>query len=94
MTMNEKKAKEPKVTIVDFNTFSDYLFVPPATFYILNAMGEYVFVHTASRAVAQEYIDSIYSKGRYKIVASKLQKTVSKLEGGGYSVTGTETRKK
>ena len=89
-----EKIKEPKVTIVDFNTFTDYEFIPPATFYIQNAMGDYVFVHTASRAVAQEYIDSVYSKGRYTIVASKLQKTVSKLEGGGYSVTGTETRKK
>ena len=93
-TTIDKPKKDPKVTVVDFNTFTDYEFIPPATFYILNAMGDYVFVHTASRAIAQEYIDSVYSKGRYKIVASKLQKTVSKLEGGGYSVTGTETRKK
>lgn len=93
MTTNEKK-KDPKVTIVDFNTFSDYLFVPPSTFYIQNAMGEYWFVHTATRAVAQEYIDSVYGKGRYTVVASKLQKTVSKSESGELSCRGTATRKK
>jgi len=86
--------KDPKVTIVDFNTFTDYLFIPPATFYIQNASGDYVFVHTAQRSVAQEYINELYGVGRYTIVASKLQKTVSKLEGGGYSCTGTATRKK
>lgn len=91
--MTEKK-KEIKITIVSFEEFSDYLFNPPATFYIQNAMGEYVFVHTASRALAQEYIDSVYTKGRYTIVASKLQKTKSKNESGELSCRGTATRKK
>ena len=92
--MTEKKAKELKITVVDYATFTDYLFIPPATFYIQNAMGEYIFVHTSSRSVAQEYIDSVYSKGRSTIVASKLQKTVSKFESGELSCRGTATRKK
>jgi hypothetical protein len=92
--MTEAKKKDPKVTTVDYNTFTDYLFIPPATFYIQNAMGEYVFVHTASRAIAQEYIDSVYGKSRYTIVASKLQKTVSKSESGELSCRGTATRSK
>lgn len=87
-------SKELKITVVDYDTFTDYLFIPPATFYIQNAMGEYIFVHTSSRAIAQEYIDSLYSKGRYTIVASKLQKTVSKSESGELSCRGTATRKK
>ena len=41
--MTAEKKKDPKVTIVDFNTFTDYEFIPPSTFYIQNAMGEYWF---------------------------------------------------
>jgi hypothetical protein len=93
-TAIDKPKKDPKVTIVDYQTFTDYLFIPPSTFYIQNAMGEYWFVHTASRVTAQEYIDSVYGKGRYTVVASKLQKTVSKSESGELSCRGTATRKK
>lgn len=92
--MTEDKKKDPKVTIVDYNTFTDYLFIPPSTFYIQNAMGEYWFIHTASRQVAQEFVDITYGKNRYTVVASKLQKTVSKSESGELSCRGTATRKK
>lgn len=92
--MTESKVKELKVTVVDYQTFTDYLFNPPSTFYIQNAMGEYIFVHTASRQVAQEYIDAVYGKSRYTVVASKLQKTVVKSESGGLSCRGTATRNK
>lgn len=91
---SEAKKKDPKVTIVDYNTFTDYLFIPPSTFYIQNAMGEYWFIHTASRQVAQEFVDNTYGKNRYTVVASKLQKTVSKSESGELSCRGTATRKK
>jgi hypothetical protein len=94
ITVIDKPKKDPKVTIVDYQTFTDYLFIPPSTFYIQNAMGEYWFVHTSSRVAAQEYIDSVYGKGRYTVVASKLQKTVSKSESGELSCRGTATRKK
>ena len=92
--IDDSKKKDPKVTIVDYNTFTDYLFIPPSTFYIQNAMGEYWFIHTASRQVAQEFIDSTYGKNRYTVVASKLQKTASKSESGELSCRGTATRKK
>jgi len=92
--MTEQHKKDPKVTIVDYNTFTDYLFIPPSTFYIQNAMGEYWFIHTASRQVAQEFVDNTYGKNRYTVVASKLQKTVSKSESGELSCRGTATRKK
>lgn len=92
--MGEKKVKDPKVTIVNYETFTDYLFIPPATFYIQSATGDYWFVHTSDRRVAQEYIDSVFDKGKYAIKASKLQKTVSKSESGELSCRGTATRKK
>lgn len=91
--MSEKKVKEPKITVVDYNTFTDYEFIPPATFYIQNAMGEYVFVHTSSRQVAQDYVNSIYGK-IYTVKASKLQKTATKSESGELSCRGVATKKK
>lgn len=82
-----------KITVIDFETFSGLDFIPPATFFIQNAMGEYVFIHTAKRQVAQDWVDEEYGKGRYTVKASKLQATKSKLESGGLSCTGTATRR-
>ncbi|QNR53836.1 hypothetical protein phiK7A1_046c [Pseudomonas phage phiK7A1] len=82
-----------KVTVVPFSQFSEYDFIPPATFFIQNAMGEYVFIHTSKRQGAQDWVDENYGKGRYTVKASKLQATKSKLESGGLSCTGTATRK-
>lgn len=82
-----------KITVIDFSTFSGLDFIPPATFFIQNAMGEYVFIHTAKRQVAQDWVDEEYGKGRYTVKASKLQATKSKLESGGLSCTGTATRR-
>lgn len=64
----------PKITVVTFEQFSNYEFIPPATFFIQNALGDYIFIHTASRAVAQEWVNEEYGKGRYTVKASKLQK--------------------
>lgn len=82
-----------KTTVVDFNQFTALDFIPPATFFIQNAMGEYIFVHTSKRQLAQEWVDENYGKGRYTVKASKLQATKSKLESGGFSCTGTATRR-
>lgn len=64
----------PKITTVSFEQFSNYEFIPPATFFIQNALGEYVFIHTSKRAVAQDWVNEEYGKGRYTVKASKLQK--------------------
>lgn len=63
-----------KVTLVSYEEFAKWEFIPPATFFIKDAMGDYVFVHTAKRAVAQEWIDNEYGKGRYTVNTSRLQK--------------------
>lgn len=81
-----------KITEVTFEQFTDYEFVPVSTFFIRGATGDYYFIHTAKRSVAQEWVDETFGKGRYTVVASKLQKTKSKQEGGGYSCNGTATR--
>lgn len=91
MTEKKKEIKNQKITYAQF-TDMDYVF--PGTFYILNALGEYHFICTSSRTEAQKFVDELYSPGRYTVVCVKLQKTVSKLESGGYSVTGTASRSK
>lgn len=65
---------EVKTTIVPFEQFSAYDFIPPATFFIKNAMGDFVFIHTRERAKAQAWVDEHYGKGRYTVNASKIQK--------------------
>lgn len=85
--------KKLKFTVVDFETYSEYDFIPPSTFFIRSAMGDYYFIHTAKRALAQEWVDEYFGKGRYAVVASKLQKTKPKSESGALSCTGTATRR-
>lgn len=63
-----------KVTVVSYADFAKWDFIPAATFYIKDAMGNYVFIHTAKRVTAQEWVDTEYGKGRYSVNASRLQK--------------------
>lgn len=84
---------ELRITTITFKQFADIDFTAPATFFIQNAMGDYIFIHTSKRNVAQAWVDENYGKGRYTVKASKLQATKSKLESGGFSCTGTATRK-
>ena len=84
----QEKIDGLRITRVSFQEFSRWDFIPPATFFIKNAMGEFVFVHTRDRAKAQAAIDSEYGVGRYTVNASKMQKGK-----GEVTVRGTATRK-
>ena len=79
---------ETKITTVTFKEFSAFDFQPPATFFIRNASGDYIFIHTRDRAKAQAWVDENYGKGRYTVNASKMQKTK-----GDLTVRGTQTRR-
>ena len=63
-----------------------------SNFYIINALGEYIFYLTRSRADAQMQANEDYD-GRYTIRTVKDSKTKSKLESGLLSCYGTATRK-
>jgi len=91
--LTEQKKKVVKTVEVEFDQFAEYDFIPPATFFIRDARDIYVFYKTSKRVEAQEAADEVYGKGKYKVMASKLQKTESRLESGGLSCTGTATRK-
>lgn len=92
--MAEKKVKELKITTVDYKTYTDYEFIPPGLWMIQNAIGDYIFISTSNRQEAQDWVDSTYPpKGKYKVIASREQKTKSRQESGEYSAVGSSTRR-
>ena len=71
-TKKEPVKKTPELITFNFDEFTDIEFQPPAKFFIMTAMQEYVFIRTRSRAVAQETVDGIYGVGKYKVKASSI----------------------
>ena len=64
-----------------------------SNWYILDALGNRVYYLTRNRADAQKAADEMYGKGRYTIRAVKDQKSKSKMESGGLSCSGSNSRK-
>lgn len=91
--MTEKDISKIKTTVVSYAEFSEYDFIPPANFYIMDSMQNYFFVHTSKREDAQAVVNEKYGANRYTVVAAKIQKGKSKREDGGYSAYGSNTRK-
>lgn len=86
--------KEVKVTVVSFEEYSEYDFVDLSTFFFKDAMGNRHYIHTSKRAEAQLIADEFSgAPGKYKVIATREQKTKSKLESGELSCTGVSTRK-
>ncbi len=57
---------------VNYNEATSLDFKPPCTFYIKDAMDNYVFIKTRSRKVAQELVNNEYGRGKYTVSSSKL----------------------
>lgn len=85
-------SKEVEYVVVSYEQFTDYEFIPPATFYIMSATQDYYFFKTSDRAKAQARCDELFD-GKYTVKASKNQVGKSKQENGGYSATGVSSRK-
>lgn len=89
--------KELKITVVDYASYTDIEFLPPANFFIMGfdekGNQAYYFIHTSSRSVAQQWCDEYFGKSRYTVKASKITKTKSKLESGGLSAVGSQSRR-
>lgn len=90
-----------RTTVVSYKDFTSMDFVPPATYFIQNALGDYVFMHTWDRAKAQDFVDEEYGKGKYKVKASKMPTSRRKQDSEGnaipfageYTATGHNSRK-
>ena len=85
--------KKIQTVEVSYEEFSEWDFMPPGSFYIRNAMGDYTFLKTSDRKAAQDAVNEIYGKGRYTVVAAKVEKTKTRSENGEYTVRGTSTRR-
>ncbi len=81
-----------KVSVVSYEHFSALDFQPPATWFIKDAFGYYIFIHTSQRPKAQAWIDEEYGKGRYTVNASRVQKKHNTGEGSKPAY-GTATRR-
>jgi len=57
---------------VNYNEATSLEFKPPCTFYIKDAMDDFVFIKTRSRKVAQELVNAEYGAGKYRVSSSKL----------------------
>ena len=86
-------SKEVETVVVSYQEFTDYEFIPPASYFIMDSLQNYVFYKTSDRAKAQNACDEYYGKGRYTVKASKITKGKIKNEAGIYTVTGTTTRR-
>jgi len=66
---NKKKKKEVEVVEVAYWESMSLSFIPPmrCKFYVKNALGDFTYVKTSKRAIAQERIDEIYGEGKYKV---------------------------
>lgn len=88
------KDKELKVTTVSYQDFTAYDYICQAAFYFKDALGQIHMLHSSKREECQAWVDLNYPpKGKYKVIASKVQNTKSKLESGNLSCTGTSTRR-
>jgi len=57
---------------VNYNEATSLDFKPPCTFYIKDAMDDFVFIKSRNRKVAQELINNEYGRGKYTVSSSKL----------------------
>lgn len=65
---------EVKTTIVSYEQFSSIDFVPPASWYIRIATGNYYFYHIRDRAKAQQAVDDEWGIGKYRVIPTKPNK--------------------
>lgn len=86
-------SKEIEYVVVSYEQYTDYEFLEPGSFFVMSATQEYYFFKTSDRAKAQAKCDELFGVEKYSVVATKIKKNKSRLEGGGYSCYGTATRK-
>lgn len=81
-------SKEIETIIIDsYVDMDDPEFKAPSNYYIINSLGDRVFILTRSRAKATQYITDNYGKDFFKLRTIKIEKTNKPL-----SVRGTATR--
>jgi len=95
--LTEKKIESVRVPEGELEVWSEdeqrFITNNKSNFYIINALGDYIFYLTRNRADAQMQANEDWD-GRYVIRTVKDSKTKSRQENGGQSVYATATRPK
>lgn len=68
-----------KITRVKYEDTLELDYKHPASFYIRDATGDFVYIHTRDRAASQEIIDQEYGAGKYRVQCAKQQKQTKPL---------------
>lgn len=80
--------KSIKQTVIKFDQRIEEDFKEPSRYYIVDAMGDYIYFHCRERSTAQAEVDEIYGKNKYLIRSGKMEKG-----SGEYTCTGSNTRR-
>lgn len=88
------KEKELRTSVVSFENFTAYDYIPEGSFYIKIATGDIIMMHSSKREECQAWVDENFPpKGKYRVIPTRDQKTKSKQENGEVSVRGVSTRR-
>jgi hypothetical protein len=82
----DEHMKQKEIKITTFKN-SEYDGNPPSRFYIINAMGDYVFIHVRSRIEATDWVKEHYD-GKYNVRTTALDKAPD-----NPTARGTQTRR-
>lgn len=67
MTKESKMSKLIETIRVSFSEFTSPDFSNPCKWFILDALGDYVFIKTRKREIAQQWVDGEYGHGKYRV---------------------------
>lgn len=84
--VNTVLVKEEDIEVYNPDT-GEFILNHPTKYYIQLATGDFLFLRTRDRLVAQQYVDSIYGEGFYTVKSCK-QGSGS----GNYTCRGVATR--
>ena len=81
-----------KISVITSEEYSAWDFIPPASHYFRNAVGNYIYIHTRCIKKAQEWIDN---SEHFRSVPRKYHAIPSKQRAGAKNVNvrGTQTRR-
>lgn len=90
LNTEEKELSSKEIETINIDSYVDMddpEFNAPSNYYIINSLGDRVFIITRSRVKATQHITDNYGKGFFKLRTMKIEKTSKPL-----SVRGTATR--
>lgn len=89
----EVVVKTPEELVYWSDEEESYVEKFPGNLYIIDALGNYHFYMTRDRLKAQHQVDFDFGKGKYTVRTTSDKKTKSRLESGGVSCRGSQTRR-